>query len=104
MMGAVAMARITDLNKKWMNEPKYRMTTSTCKNVQHSLALNEADYGRCLDDTNYRQNLVSRRDEQWSHQLSDGHNGNGGTMLPKKSTEQYVRISEVTELPLKGTV
>src|SRR5207248_8748623 len=44
------------------------------------------------------------RDEQWSQQLSNAHNRNARIMLPKKSQGQYVRISQVTDLPLKGIV
>jgi len=48
--------------------------------------------------------LVSRRDAQWSQQFSEDHNRKASVMLPKTSTDQYVRISRLSELPLKGTV
>ena len=80
------------------------LITTTCKALQQYFALSKDDYGKCLTDGDYRQLLSSRRDAQWSQNISDSHNQKLKIILPKRSPDAYVRISSVSELPLKTPV
>src|SRR5215831_14564348 len=78
--------------------------TTTCKALKNYFALSNDDYSKCLSDEDYRQDLSSRRDAQWSQNISDSHNRNLKIMPPKRSPDAYVRVSSASELPLKTSV
>jgi hypothetical protein len=80
------------------------LITTTCKALQKYFVLTDGDYRKCLSDDDYRQRLSSRRDAQWAQNISDSHNQKLKIILPKRSPEVYVRISRVSELPLKSSV
>ena len=78
-----------------------RLTSTTCDAVKRYFTLSKDDYIKCLSDEDYRTSLVSFRDTQWSQNISDNHNRKLVIMLPKKSRDRYIRVSQVMELPLK---
>ena len=82
----------------------YLLITTTCGALQKYFTLSSDDYSKCLSDEDYRQRLSSRRDAQWSENISDSHNRKLKMILPKRNAEIYVRISRVSELPLKTSV
>src|SRR5262249_11451266 len=66
--------------------------------------LSEDDYIKCLSDAEYRNIVVSRRDAEWSRNISDSHNRGLLVMFPKKGREKYVPVLRMTDLPLKEVV
>jgi len=77
-----------------------RIIATTCQALKRYFTLSEDDYIKCLSDAEYRNNLVSRRDAQWSRNISDSHNRGLMVMFPK-SREKYDPVFRITDLPLK---
>ena len=80
------------------------LITTTCKALEKYFALSKIEYGKCLSDADYRQRLSRRGDAEWSQNISDSHNPTLRVILPKTSRNVYVRISRVSELPLKSSL
>jgi hypothetical protein len=78
-----------------------RLISTTCEALKRYFTLSGNYYNKCLSDEEYRKSLVSRRDEQWSRDISDSHNRKLMIMVPKKSRDRYIRVSQIMELPLK---
>jgi len=78
-----------------------RLISTTCGALKRYYALSGDDYIKCQSDEDYRKRLVSRQDAQWSWHISDSHNRKLMIMLPRRDTDKYIRVSRITDLPLK---
>jgi hypothetical protein len=81
-----------------------RLISTTCDALKRYFTLSKDDYNKCSTDKDYRKSLVSLRDEEWSRHISDSHNRKLKIMLPKKSKDGYIRVSQIVDLPLKETM
>ena len=79
-----------------------KMVRGSCEAIVRDFRLGKDEMRRCLKEEAYRAEMVGKRRYALAEQYTAQHNENFGVMALKGDPVGYKRISQITELTIKG--